>query len=435
MLNIISLTSSDNSDQGLLIIGKMMMKKSYLSLLVLSTLAIPATADTSIDQMFSQGTLKGELRLFDFTRDFDNTTNTKHDTSFGGLFYYNTAKVNGLSFGTSFASANPIWTNDSDDVYGLVARDAAGDHDNVNRLQEYFVQGNWWDTQFKLGAQELRTPMMNPHDIRAIPRTFRGFSAENKSVDNLTLSALYITDSMGWSDNSFVSVKEAVQSELARAGIVADVADNPVYALGAKYQLPFKTVQTEAHLWHYSMEDVFNQTYAKVKLSTQLGATNLYLTPSYLTQQATGEETGGPLDTYQYGFHLGAKLAGADLTYMYAKTGDDTVLTPWGDEKVVIQQVYQSARANEEVNALKLAYDFEKLGASGLEAYAFYGQYDVPEGTASDFNETNFSIAYKFSGMLSGLGLKARYAMVDFDQAEDLDDLRLYVTYKFALGK
>ena len=116
------------------------MKKSYLSLLVLSALAIPAIADTSIDQMFSQGTLKGELRLFDFTRDFDDSTNTKHDTSFGGLFYYNTAKVNGISFGTSFASANPIWTNDSDDVYGLVARDANGNHDSVNRLQEYFVQ-------------------------------------------------------------------------------------------------------------------------------------------------------------------------------------------------------------------------------------------------------------------------------------------------------
>ncbi|MCI2964581.1 OprD family porin [Shewanella sp. N2AIL] len=412
-----------------------MMKKSYLSLLVLSVLAIPAIADTSINQMFSQGTLKGELRLFDFTRDFDDSTNTKHDTSFGGLFYYNTAKVNGISFGTSFASTNPIWTNDSDDVYGLVARDANGNHDNVNRLQEYFVQGNWWDTQFKLGAQELRTPMMNPHDIRAIPRTFRGFSAENKSIDNLTLSALYITDSMGWSDNSFVSVKDAVQSELARAGVIADVADNPVYALGAKYLLPFETVKTEVNLWHYRMEDVFNQTYAKVKLSTDVGATNLYLTPSYLTQQATGDETGGQLDTYQYGFHLGAKFAGADITYMYAKTGDDTVLTPWGDEKVVIQQVYQSARADEEVNALKVAYDFEKIGVSGLEAYAFYGQYDVPTGTAKDFNETNFSITYKFDGALSGLGLRARYALVDVDQGEDFNDLRLYVTYKFVLGK
>ncbi|ABM23409.1 MULTISPECIES: OprD family outer membrane porin [Shewanella] len=412
-----------------------MMNKSYLSVLVLSALAVPAIADTSIDQMFSQGTLKGEFRLFDFTRDFDNTTNTKHDTSFGGLFYYNTAKVNGISFGTSFASANPVWTNDSDDVYGLVARDAKGDHDNVNRLQEYFVQGEWWNTKLKLGAQELRTPMMNPHDIRAIPRTFRGFSAENKSVDNLTLSALYITDSMGWSDNSFISVKDAVQNELARAGVIADVADNPVYALGAKYQLPFETIKTEVDLWHYRMEDVFNQTYAKVKLSSQLGATNVYLTPSYLTQEATGDKTGGSLDTYQYGFHLGAKFAGTDITYIYAKTGDDTVLTPWGDEKVVIQQVNQSARADEEVNALKVAYDFEKVGMSGLEAYAFYGQYDVPTGTAKDFNETNFSITYKFSGALSGLGLRARYAMIDVDQGEDYDDLRLYITYKFVLGQ
>lgn len=411
------------------------MNRSYLSLLVLSVLSIPAIADTSIDQMFSQGTVKGELRLFDFTRDFDATTNTKHDTSFGGLFYYNIAKVNGISFGTSFASANPIWINDSDDVYGLVARDANGDHDDVNRLQEYFVQGDWWNTKFKFGAQELRTPMMNPHDIRAIPRTYRGFSAENKSIDNLTLSALYITDSMGWSDSNFISVKEAVQNELARGGVIADVADNPVYALGAKYQLPLETVKTEINLWHYRMEDVFNQTYAKVKLSTDVGTTNLYLTPSYLTQQATGDETGGPLDTYQYGFHLGAKLAGADITYMYAKTGDDTLLTPWGDDKVVIQQVYQSARGKEEVNALRLAYDFEKLGLNGLEAYAFYGQYEVPTGTAKDFNETDFSITYKFSGALSGLGLRARYAMVDVDQGEDIDDIRLYVTYKFVLGK
>lgn len=412
------------------------MNKSYLSLLVLSVLSIPAIADTSIDQMFSQGTLKGELRLFDFTRDFDDTTNTKHDTSFGGLFYYNTAKVNGISFGTSFASANPIWTNDSDDVYNLVARDANGDHDDVNRLQEYFIQGNWWNTQFKIGAQELRTPMMNPHDIRAIPRTYRGASIENKSIENLTLSALYITDSMGWTDNNFISVKEAVQNDLARAGIITDVADNPVYALGAKYQLPFETVKSEVSLWHYRMEDVFNQTYAKVKLSTDVGATNLYLTPSYLVQKSMGDETGGELDTYQYGFHLGAMFAGVDATYLYAKTGDDTILAPWGDEKVVIQQVYQSAQADEEVNAFKLAYDFEKQGLNGLETYVFYGQYDVPDnGMAKDFDETNFSISYKLPGILSGISLRARYAMVDFDQGEDFNDVRFYASYKFVLGK
>lgn len=100
--------------------GNKMMKKNYLSLLVMSAIALPAAADTTLDQMFSQGSLRGELRLFDFTRDFDGDTNTKHDTSLGGLFYYNTAAVNGISIGTSFASANSLWTNDSDSFYGLV---------------------------------------------------------------------------------------------------------------------------------------------------------------------------------------------------------------------------------------------------------------------------------------------------------------------------
>ncbi|MGL5906594.1 MAG: OprD family outer membrane porin [Shewanella sp.] len=412
----------------------MMMKKSYLSLVVLSALAVPAIADTTIDKMFSEGTVKGELRLLDFTKDFDGNTTTQHTTSLGGLFYYNTAKVNGLSIGTSFASANPIWVNDSDAVYNLVGQDSNGDHQSVNRMQEYYVQGDWWNTQFRLGAQELRTPMMNPHDIRAIPRTFRGFSAENHSIDNLTLSALYITDSMGWTDARFISVSEAVKAEVKRnTGKVVDVEDSPMYAIGAKYQLPFDTVKTQINLWQYYMEDVFQQTYAKVNLSTQLGSTNLYFIPSYLNQQATGNKSAGELDTYQYGFHLGAKLAGMDLTYMYAKTGDDTVLTPWGDDKVVIQQVYQSALAGEEVNALKLEYDFGQVGAKGLSAYAFYGNYDSPE-SLNDFTETNFSVTYKFGGAFEGLGLRARYAMVDFDQKEDLNDLRLYLTYKFALG-
>ncbi len=91
------------------------MKKSYLSLLVLSTLSTHVAADTTIDKMFSEGSLRGELRLFDYARDFEKNTNTRHDTSLGGMLYYNTAKVNGISFGTSFASANPIWENDSND--------------------------------------------------------------------------------------------------------------------------------------------------------------------------------------------------------------------------------------------------------------------------------------------------------------------------------
>ncbi len=403
------------------------MKKTYLSGFVLSALALPAAADTTIDNMLTEGSAHAELRMLDFSRDYDATTQTQHSTSLGGLFYYNTAKVNGLSFGTSFATANPMWNYESDTRYGTLVGD-----DNINRMQEYYVQGDWWNTQFRLGAQELRTPMMNTHDIRAIPRSYRGFSAENHSIENLTLSAMYITDSMGWTDEEFISISDAIADE---RNVSRDaVADNPLYIVGAKYQLPFETVKSIVSFWQYYMEDVFQQNTAKVNFSTQVGATNLYFTPSYISQQAIGSESAGELNTYQYGFNLGAKFAGADIAYMYAKTGDDRIIDPWGaDNKVVIQQVWQSALANEEVNALKLEYDFGQLGAKGLSAYTFYADYDSP-ASENDFTETDFSISYKFAGKLSGLGLRARYAIVDYDQKEDFGDLRFYVTYAFALG-
>lgn len=410
------------------------MKKTYLSALILAAITVPAMADTTIDEMFSQGTLNAQLRMFDFTRDYDGTTNTKHDTSLGGLFNYRTAAVNGITLGTTFASANHVFNGDSDDVYGLVAKGSDGGHESVNRMQEYYIEGNWWNTLFRYGAQQIRTPMMNPHDIRAIPRTFRGLSAINNSFDNLTLQAYYITDSMGWSDSNFISVKEAVQNELRRAGVNADVADEPVIAVGASYNVPLQSMKMKADLWHYRMKDVFDQTYAKVNMSVKAGNSELYFTPSYLDQQSTGDQTAGSLDTYQYGFHLGAKMAGFDATLMYAKTGDDALLAPWGDEKVVIQQVYQCTRANEKVYAGRLAYDFTQVGVEGLQAYVFYGKYEVPEGQASDFTETDFSVTYALDKVMKGLSTRVRYAIVDFDNGEDLNDLRLYLTYKFKLG-
>jgi hypothetical protein len=45
-------------------------------------------------------------------------------------------------------------------------------------------------------------------------------------------------------------------------------------------------------------------------------------------------------------------------------------------------------------------------------------------------------VKYKFSGFLDGMGLRARYATIDQDEAlggEDFTDSRLYFTYDFSL--
>ncbi|MCH1919920.1 OprD family porin [Shewanella sp. A3A] len=412
------------------------MNKKYLTLALLAALSVPAMAETTtIDNMFTNGTLDGQFRMFDFTRTFDGNTNTRHDSTFGGIFKYRTAELNGIKFGGSFASANRMFVNEDRGVYGLLGRED-GKHSSVNRMQEYFVEGNWFNTDIKVGAQELRTPMMNPHDIRAIPRTFRGVSVVNNSIDNLKLTGLYITDSMGWSDEEFISVNQAVADEYAREGIQVDVADKPVWALGATYNVPTGTsgVKLTADLWDYRMQDVFNEVYVKFNLSVPVGDAEFYVTPSYLKQDSIGAETINELDTYQWGTHLGVKYAGADLTLFYAETGDQALLAPWGDEKVVIQQVYQCTRGQEDVYAARLNYDFGKVGVNGLSAYVFYGDYDVPTGMGNDFTETDFSVTYKLDPVMKGLSTRVRYAIVDVDGGEDIDDLRFFVYYNFKLG-
>ena len=57
--------------------------------------------------------------------------------------------------------------NDSgDDVYGLLAKDANGNHDSFSVLGEAYIQAEFSNTTLKLGRQELETPFVNTDDNR-----------------------------------------------------------------------------------------------------------------------------------------------------------------------------------------------------------------------------------------------------------------------------
>ncbi|KPZ69141.1 outer membrane porin, OprD family [Shewanella sp. P1-14-1] len=413
------------------------MKTKLLPLVVACMTASPAFAADPISNLFDEGSFKGQFQLFDFQRDFDGETTDRRDTSLGGLFYLRSGEANGVSFGGSFASANPIWDANSEGIYGLVGGGAPGsiaERESVNRLQEYFVSGNWFDTKITVGAQELRTPMMNPFPLRAIPFTYRGASVKNTSIDNLAISALYITDYMGWTEESFVSVSEGIQGELARSGIIVDVDDNPMLALGANYTLPIDSIKAKTSVWYYSMQDVYDQYHIKFDLSGELGATNWYFKPSYLKQDSIGnlDNTAAQFDTYQAGFHLGMKWNGFDATVKYVTTGDGNIIAPFGDEKVIIQQVVQSSRANEDAYGAQLAYRFAPSSAlNGVSAYLNYANYQVDGDSSQDIDETDLSVRYDLTEYVEGLSVRARHAIVNYATGDDLTDTRFYIYYKF----
>lgn len=200
----------------------MKVKILVVGLLILG-LTAPAIAADNLQEMFTQGTAKGQFRLMDYTRDTEHVSTAK-DTAFGGLFYYKTDMLKGISFGAALATTNCIVDNDDHATYyGILG----SGHESVTRMQEYYLQGNFFDTQIKIGAQEINTPFLSKHDVRMMPRTFRGLSAVNTSVKNLKLSGFYIRDAMTWTDEQFRSI-----------------GTDDVYIAGASYQLPFKSVKT-----------------------------------------------------------------------------------------------------------------------------------------------------------------------------------------------
>ena len=390
---------------------------------------LSASAAEDLKGAFAEGTLKGEIRTYLFSRDFEQKTTDKEDLAVGTLLYYRTAPLYGLTAGLATATSSDIGSDDDKAVYGLLARDAEGDHDSFARLQEYFIQGNWFDTTLKLGAQEIESPFLNGHDIRMAPKTYRGLTVENKSVENLTFKAFYLTDYMGWTDDDFVRISSVAKG--------AD--DEPLLAGSVRYIFPVKVATVDTEAWHYRTDDIFQSTYFKGTLGKKFESVSLSITPSYLKQDSIGDDLAGQFDTYQYGFNTCAKMAGFDITAFYAKTGDNDLFVPWGDGKVLIQQINASGRADEDAYALKLGYDFATIGAKGLSAYVFHGIYDAPdsgENAASDINETNLSAQYAFAGGLDGLSVRARYAIIDNDDdsVEDFNDFRIYLKYTFSFN-
>ncbi len=415
-------------------LSQMKVAAILLISLVSSTVMVSAATEQpaqpdSLASVFTQGKLNGNIRSLLFSRDFDGATEDRSTMTIGGNLRFETAPLYGVSAGVGF-KAGAGDNLDDDEVYrGLLALgDTPFDAENYAALDEYYLRYNNWDTTLILGAQQIETPWLKAHDIRLTPKKYRGFAFINNSIEKVELHAYYIDKWLNWTSEDWESIT---------SGITGNLDENEgALAGGVVWQL---SEMFKIQGWDYYFNEVVNTFYVQAGYDQKMGEDySLSASLKYFNQTDVGDALDGSIDNYSAGGNIGLAAYGAKLIAYYGSNGDDALRVPFGGDWIVSMQVNNHERAEEDVWALQLKYNFERLGAKGLSADVWYGSFNTPDAgnnISPDLDEIDFNLQYNLGGWFEGCSVRLRYAFIDQDEdvagGEDYSDGRIYLQYKF----
>lgn len=291
------------------------MRYIKYSLLVSLLISVSSPAQT-LDEIFTEGKISGNLRAFWFDGNRDLRPN-RTALTLGGILSYRTAPYEGFSGGVSFFSSNGVseltQMPESGQTHNLNL-----DGSSINTLGEVYLQYNGHDTSIKYGRQRLDLPLANDYYNRMLPNSFEALSVENRSLPNTIIKGAYIS---GWKykgSDTFVSPTYSL-------GIDRDIA-----VLGAIFS-PVSTWKIE--LYDTYIRDVMNAPYFQI-IDNAIWKSSDGLTLSgglqYLNEQSIGENIAGDVDTYLLGVRATLTKDVWSLSALYTIIGDQSLLGTGG---------------------------------------------------------------------------------------------------------
>lgn len=408
--------------------------------LLLSLLLSVSSSSQSLENIFTDGKMSGNLRAFwyDGERDLriDRTALTV-----GGILSYKTAPYEGISGGVSLFSSNGITAltqmPESGQTHNLNL-----DGSSINTLGEAYLQYSTHDTQIKYGRQRLDLPLANDYYNRMLPNSFEALSIENRSIEHVTLRGAYIT---GWKYKG----SDTFASPTYSLGIDRDIA-----VLGAIYS-PASPWKIE--LYDTYVRDVMNAPYLQIIDNTiwqSSDGTTFSGALQYLNEQSIGDNASGEVDTYLLGLRGTLTKGKWSLSALYTLIGDQSLLgtggryekTGWGAfiTYTDLQIDGESENAGAEAYGGILTY----RPASSFEISAKYVKIDQSDKLQSssssltqnprpDSDEYNIDATYQ---PRKELRLRTRLAYINYDsgstthfknKAYDEHNIRIIADYLF----
>ncbi len=262
------------------------MKKSLLLSVVASTMImaggtitpvepvvvvedVPAVAGT-FGEALKNGKFTANLRTFYFDRSFDeDKTGIRNSTAltFGGILKYESAAYHGVKFGLAYYGSQRIggfFSREEGRGTSILGREG----EDLGFLGEAYLQYDIGNTMFKVGRQQLATPLIQNHDLRILPSVYEAAVIRNTDIPDTMIELGYVTAYTGFTskDNKFLdynkkwgedglayiyATNKSIENLTLRGQYVKALTDtnangNPIFVddykyIDAKYAIPMGT--------------------------------------------------------------------------------------------------------------------------------------------------------------------------------------------------
>ncbi|NYH10281.1 OprD family porin [Pseudomonas moraviensis] len=337
---------------------------------------------------------------------------------------------------------------------GNMSRDADGHVNDSQGKAGAAVKFRVSKTELKVGDMQPSTaPVFAVGGSRILPQTASGFQLQSSEIKDLDLEAGHFYSSTSQDRNSR---EGGLYANYAGLGYEANTIDY----VGGKYGI---TENLTASLYGAKLEDIWNQYYANVNLTTPFGGdTSLNTDFNIYRTTDTGSAKAGDISNTAFSLATALSFLKAHtITLAFQKVNGDTPFdyvgvgknNRGGDSIFLANSIQYSDFNGPGEKSAQIRYDI-KMAEYGVPGLSFMTRYvkgwdidgtHTPAGSAyaglygedGKHNETNLEAKYVVqSGPAKDLSFRIRQAwhQANADQGEgDIKEFRLIVDYPLSL--
>ncbi|CAA6827260.1 MAG: FIG01144323: hypothetical protein [uncultured Sulfurovum sp.] len=425
----------------------------------------PAVEAAPAVEKESTGKVSGQLRAFYIDRTYSGSLeNNRNSLAVGGWLGYDSAELNGLSFGTKFYAVEGLRIHDkSEDVLGSASYDPSlyGDgFADYGFIGEAYLTYKAGKTDIKVGRQKLNTPLAGADDARMLPNLFEAAVLHNNDIENTTLALAHITkQTVGTFGNVYgapsalslqsgygLGYKEGTNGKFADVGVIALGKGNDTAGVTAAAVI-YKGIEgVKLQAWNYYAHDILNAVYLQADLGWNcLISDSIKMKGSvqYINQSDIGDALAGEVDSNYIAGKIGTSIGNLSGYVAYSQTDSSDgamnggIITPWGGmpaftQGMVTRHMFFADTATTKVAA---TYNMKEMTGLNLKATGYYTSFDIGSentykpGTEWTAKEAGFDIKYQATKALN-LRFRGNFP-TDFAPGLDWSEYRLIANYTF----